>query len=251
LVLKLFYSFMMKPTLTYSPCLSALLCSALVSLTACGGGGSSSFDTSTLQGRWVAPDEAYTAIVVPGSANVATVWLLARDASRLAKLSVDGSQVVTGKSLPTALDGPPALDVTGTLAASLTTTPKSLALNNVLASATSVNQASDLAGMAVAADAAGTWKSTAGAGAVGVTWTLTDAGVVSGTSSTPCDYAGAYETPSTVNLYTLTFNETCAGTVTSFNGIATLNADKSRLTVVATDSAGTKGTAFFFTKQPK
>jgi hypothetical protein len=240
---------MMKPTLTYSPCLSALLCSALVSLTACGGGGSSSFDTSTLQGRWVTPDEAYTAIVVPGSANVATVWLLARDASRLAKLSVDGSLLVTGKSLP--LDGSPALDVTGTLAASLTTTPKSLALNNVLASATTVNQASDLAGMAVAADAAGTWKSTAGAGAVVADWTLTDAGVVSGTSSTGCTFAGNSTTPATVKLYALTFTETCPGTETRFNGIATLNPEKSRLTVVATDSAGTKGTALFFTKQPK
>jgi hypothetical protein len=252
---------MMQPTLTCSPCLSALLCATLLSLTACGGGGGSgdsptplipatpsTLDTSTLQGRWETASgasAAYTAIVVPASGNVATAWLLAQDASRLAKVSVNGTLVATGKSY--ALDGSAAQDVSGTLAASLTTTPKSLVLNNVLVSATTFNQSSDLAGMAVAADAAGNWRATASS--VVANWRLTDTGVISGTSSTGCTYAGNYVTPTTVRLYALTFTETCAGTVTSFNGIATLNTDKSRLTVAATDSTGTLGTALFFVKQ--
>lgn len=237
----------------------ALTLTASLFLAACGGGGGSSdgtgtpvgttgLDTATLQGRWETPaaaTPAYTAIVVPGTSNVATAWLLAEDASRLAKLGLNSALAVSGKTYP--LDGSAVADVSGNFAASLDTGTGSVTLTNVLAGAILLNRSSTLAGIAAHADAAGTWKATAGT--VVANWALSDTGVISGSSTTGCTYAGNTQTPTSISLYTLSFTETCAGAATDFNGIATLNADRTRLTVAATATGDAKGTALFFVRQ--
>lgn len=254
----------MKSNATRLRLLGLATCSTLL-LAACSGGSDvgtqptlpvtpTSFDTRTLQGRWetatgITP--AYTAIIVPGSdtsTNTATAWLLAEDSSRLVKLSFNGSLVASGKSYP--LDSPSgtAQDINGSFATTLTTSPKAVTLTNVLAGSASVNQSDSLSGAASLTDAAGQWK--AAAGTLVANWSVSDSGVISGTSSTGCTYAGSALTPATVKIYTIAFTETCVATVTSFNGIATVNADKTRFTVVATTVAETKGMALFFQKQP-
>ena len=239
-----------------------LATSVTVLLTACGGGSDSStggtitppagFDTSTLQGRWATASGAtpgYTALVVPDSSgNTATAWVLAQDASRLVKVSATSSQSATGKSYDLATPGSTATGISsGSYSANLTASPKSISFVNVLGTSLSFTQSDSLSGIAAYADAAGTWK--ASAGAVDVTWTLNDTGTISGSSTSGCSYAGSTTTPTTVKLYQTSFTETCNGTATAFAGIATLNTEKTRLTVAATTTSDAKAIALFFVKQ--
>ncbi len=51
-----------------------------------------------------------------------------------------------------------------------------------------------------------------------------------------------------VDALPISFTETCSGTATAFTGIATLNTEKTRLTVTATTASDAKGTALLFVK---
>lgn len=233
-------------------------------LSACGGGGSGSsvgstitpptgVDTSTLQGRWVTASGAtpsYTALVVPDgtTTSTATAWVLAQDASRLVKISATSSQSANGKSYDLAAPGSTATDIaSGSYTANLSATPKSISFANVLGASLSLTQSDPLSGIAAHADAAGTWK--ASAGAVYITWTLNDTGVLSGSSTSGCTYSGNTTIPTAVKLYRVSFTETCSATATAFAGIATLNTDRTRLTVATTTAGDAKGSALFFVKQ--
>jgi hypothetical protein len=238
-----------------------LATSVTVLLTACGGGGDSGsttptppagVDTSTLQGRWATASgvtPGYTALVVPDSgATTATAWVLAQDLSRLVKVSATSSQSATGKSYDLATPANAATDITGgSYSANLSASPKSVSFSNVLGNSLTLTQSDALSGIAATADAAGTWK--ASAGAIALTWTLTDTGTLTGSSTSGCSYSGNTTTPTTVKLYRTSFTETCHGTATGFEGIATLNTDKTLLTVAATTTGDAKGSALFFAKQ--
>jgi hypothetical protein len=240
-------------------------------LTACSGGDSSDTDIgtgtgttgttsvvpSTLQGRWVTANgtnPGYTALVVPdGSttatpANTATVWVLAQDASRLVKVSATGTQTANGKIYDLATPANPATDITtGSYTTNLSASPKSISFTNVLGTALTLTQSDTLSGIAAYADAAGTWK--ASAGAIDITWTVTDTGTLSGSSTSGCTYSGNTTTPTNIALYWVSFTETCSGTTSSFSGIASLSAAKTQLTVTATTTGDAKGSALFFVKQ--
>jgi hypothetical protein len=242
-----------------------LLTTALL-LAACGGGDGTSTtgtgtgtgtatgtDPQTLQGRWATASgvtPAYTAIVVPDAATPttsATAWILANDASRLVKTTASNTQSATGKNYDLATPANPTTDISaGSYSANLTASPKSVSFTNVLGSTLTLSQSDALSGVAATADAAGTWR--ASAGAVDLTWTLTDTGAMSGSSTAGCSYSGNITTPTTVKLYRISFTETCSGTATAFTGIATLNTEKTRLTVTATTASDAKGTALFFVK---
>lgn len=225
--------------------------------TTTGGGSTTSTDVASLQGRWATASPtssatpAYTAIVVPDSssnATSATAWILANDASRLVKASASTTQSATGKNYDLANPANAATDITaGSYSANLGASPKSITFSNVLGSTLTLTQSDAMSGVAANVDASGTWK--ASAGAVDITWTLTDAGAITGSSTAGCSYTGNTTTPTTVKLYRVSFTETCSGTATAFSGIATVNTDKTRLTVTATTTADAKGTALFFVKQ--
>lgn len=213
-----------------------------------GTGGSAIFDTSTLQGRWTTGSGAvvaYTAVVVPAADNTATAWLLAQDGSRLFKLGATGSQTLAGKNF--SLGEASSADANGNFSAALDVSPRSVTLSNILAAPLVLAQSDTMTGMAAQADAAGNWKATAGA--MASSWTLNDTGIISGSSTTGCTYGGNTTTPTTVKLYTVEFSETCAGTSTSFSGIATLSADKSLLTVAAATTDNSRGVALLFSRQ--
>ena len=219
-----------------------------------GGGSTTSTDVASLQGRWATASTAtpaYTAIVVPDSssnATSATAWILANDASRLVKASASSTQSATGKNYDLANPANAATDITaGSYSANLGASPKSITFSNVLGSTLTLTQSDAMSGVAASVDASGTWK--ASAGAVDITWALTDAGAITGSSTAGCSYTGNTTTPTTVKLYRVSFTETCSGTATAFSGIATVNTDKTRLTVTATTTADAKGTALFFVKQ--
>ena len=234
-------------------------------LSACGGGGSdssrsggtitppTSVDTSTLQGRWVTVSGAapgYTALVVPDSTttNTATAWLLAQDASRLVKVSATSGQSANGKSYDLANPGSTATDIaSGTYTANLSVSPNSISFANVLGASLSLAQSDPLRGSAAYADAVGTWK--ASVGAVDVTWTLSGTGALSGNSTSGCRYSGSATTPTAVKLYRIGFTESCSATSNVFAGIATLNTERTRLTVVTTNTGDARGSALFFVKQ--
>jgi hypothetical protein len=244
-----------------------LATSATVLLTACGGGGDSgdtgipstptSFDPSTLQGRWTTASgitPGVTALVVPDSsttatpATTATVWVLAQDASRLVKVSATGTQSANGKSYDLATPANPATDITtGSYTTNLSASPKSISFTKVLGTSLTLTQSYTLSGIAATADAAGTWK--ASAGAIDITWTVTDTGSVSGNSTAGCTYSGNTTTPTSITLYRISFTETCSGTTTSFSGIASLSTAKTQLTITATTTGDAKGSALFFVKQ--
>ena len=247
-----------------------LATSATVLLTACGGGGDSSdpgtgtgttsFDPSTLQGRWTTASgvtPGVTALVVPDSsttatpATTATAWVLAQDASRLVKVSATGTQSANGKSYDLATPATPAnpaTDITtGSYTTNLSASPKSISFTNVLGTSLTLTQSDTLSGIAAYADAAGTWK--ASAGAIDITWTLTDTGSVSGSSTSGCSYSGNTTTPTSITLYRVSFTETCSGTTTSFSGVASLSTAKTQLTVTATTTGDARGSALFFIKQ--
>lgn len=249
---------MTKHTLRKLP--AAALTFALASLlTACGGGGGGgsgeadpSLDPAQLKGRWVTAagaNPAMTAVVVPDTSSTASAWLLAQDASRLVKLVVRSDSSANGKSYSLSQGNATGQTVTGQVTAALAASPKSISLTGVNAAALALTQSDALSTPAVQADAAGTWSSTSGGNAQTTQWSITSTGSMTGSSTTGCMYAGGITAFASTTAYSVQINESCPdGVKTSFNGIATLNAQKSGLTVVVTSADETKGAAVFFSK---
>jgi hypothetical protein len=254
------------------PVAAALAVLSLLTLAACGGSGGSdndtgsggdngggtnpppvtTFDPAALQGRWATASgvpPGYTALVVPDSgAKTATAWLLAQDASRLIKAVATEARTANGWRYDLSQGGTGTAIASGTLSADLTASPKSVSFTNLTDVTLTLTQSDSLNAAAVQAELTGSWK--ASAGAVDISWAVNDTGTVTGSSTTGCIYAGTLVAQGTVTAYRLGITETCAGSVTTLQGVATLATDKARLTAVATANSDAKGTALFFTKQP-
>ncbi|HYF20057.1 MAG TPA: hypothetical protein VEA40_19485 [Ramlibacter sp.] len=110
---------------------------------------------------------------------------------------------------------------------------------------------------ATAANATGTWSGAAGGGTLEVTWTITAASTgnnVQGNSTTGCQYAGTLRPHAAgVAVYSVAVVETCGtapnNTTKTLDGIATLNAARTRLNVTYTTDAGAAGGLLALTKQ--
>jgi hypothetical protein len=273
------------PRTRLAVCLASVLTLTLsLSLSACGGGGSdtapvtptpiapTSPTSSLTQGRWVSTNltPAYTAIQVPATTGantpaVDTVWALAQDASTLIKLkangtaqtagAVTGNVYTLGTSSVTAVTGG---SYTLQTSAGNASVPQ-MSLQPVLGT-TALFDRTDVMGTALTATQAnGKWQ--ADLGTVKVNWTVQSAATssttattnLSGTSTSGCTYSGQSTVVATQSLYKVQFTETCSGTTPAtqtFAGIGTLNADSTRLTVVATNEAETRAAALLFVKQP-
>lgn len=251
-----------------------------LSLSACGGSDdptvppspSPSTTSSLTQGRWVSTGltPAYTAIMVPVTTGanipaVDTLWALAQDASTLIKLKANGAAqaagAVTGNiyalgtASVTAVSGG-SYTVSSTAGTSTTPAGQQISIQPLLGT-TALFDRTDAMGTALTATQAnGKWQ--AALGAVKVNWTVQSAATgtnnLSGTSTSGCTYSGQSTVVTTQSLYKVQFTETCSGgtalTIQTFSGIGTLNADNTRMTVVATNEAETRAAALLFVKQP-
>lgn len=234
----------------HSIALSLVLAAAL---TACGGGGgdgpAATGPSSQVQGRWAVAagsTPAYTAVGLPAANASAVVWVLATDASRLVKVTVQDNGALTGKAYALGQNAA-ATAISGQWAAP---TSKSITLTGVVNSTLAFSQTDPLTTPAVQADAAGTWKATAGTNARTVNWTVSASGAVSGTSTSGCTYTGTLAAMANATAYTAAVREACSdGVATQFNGIATLNPAKNALSMVATTGADeSMGVALFLSK---
>lgn len=225
---------------------SALLAGLALALAACGGSPSgetvipSTFDVAQLQGRWVTGTgvtPGYTTLVLPPQAGSAPAWVLAQDAGSLTRLNLVGGATlsVSGKSysLTSAALGQP-VSTGASAVANLTASPKTLTLSNLSTSPIVLSLSDGLTGTPPQADVSGSWSASAGNGAQEVNWSLNASGAISGSSTTGCVWSGSLLARVDVRLYNASMTENCAGTINQFSGVATVNADKSRLTVVGT-----------------
>ena len=230
--------------------LSILLSAAL---TACGGGGGDGSPatgaSAQAQGRWtsvVNSTPAYTAVGLPSSGSSAVVWALANDASRLAKLSLQDSGALTGRSYALGQNATTTTAVSGQWS---TSEPQTITLEGLPGGKLTLKQTDGLTTSAVQADAAGVWKATAGGNAQVVTLTVTAAGAISGQSTTGCTYAGNLVAMASATVYSAAIREACPDNVaTQYHGIATLNPARNALSMVATSADETVGVALFLSK---
>lgn len=273
------------PKFTRTSLLTALVTAFTLTLSACGGGGSdpapdtSAPTTPTLtatssltQGRWASTGltPAYTAIMVPATTGantpaVDTLWALAQDASSLIKLkangavqtagAVTGNVYTLGTTSVTAVTGG-SYTLSATAATASSTGGQQISIQSLLGTTALFDRTDAMTSALTAAQANGKWQ--ADLGAAKVNWTVDAAAAnvknISGTSTTGCTYSGQSTIVTSQSLYKVQFTETCSGSGTStaqtFAGIGTLNADSTRLTVVATNEAETRAAALLFVRQP-
>jgi hypothetical protein len=211
---------------------------------------------SDLQGRWSSPASAqspgYGLVTLPVQGSSASAWLLAQDGSTLSSLSFSGTSsfAVSGKTYSFTAAGTQTVAPFNTGAsASLTASPKVLTLSNGGPLPSGLFTLSDaLTTPATQADVAGNWRATVGQGAQSVTWTVTAAGSVSGTSTTGCTWSGSLTALTDATVYRTAMAEACSGASVQFSGIGTVNAAKTQLTVVATSADESKATVLLFAK---
>lgn len=222
-------------------------------LAACGGGGGGggpTIDPTQLKGRWVTAvgvTPATTAVVVTDANGVANAWLLAQDASRLVKLVVRSDSSANGKTYALGQGNATGQAVTGQVTTALAASPKTIAFTGL--NTGTLTQSDTLSTPAAQADVAGNWSATSGGNAQTTQWSLTAAGGLTGSSTTGCTYVGSVAALAGTAAYGVGFSESCAdGSKTTFNGIGTLNAAKSGLTVVVTSADESRGAAVFFAK---
>ncbi|MCW5220984.1 hypothetical protein D5041_14860 [Verminephrobacter aporrectodeae subsp. tuberculatae] len=246
--------------------LAVLVISAL--LTACGGGDwdedenedaidpVNAIDPAQLKGRWVTPDGAtvaMTAVIMPDATGSADAWILAKDGSRLVKLLVRNDRQANGKSYALSPDNAVGQPTMATATPDLTATPKRLSFTGVNPTPLVLDQSETVANPAVQADVAGNWSTTLGSNSQTTQWTVAAAGEVTGNSTTGCQYTGSLAAMADTDAYKAQFSESCpegAATVnTAFSGIATVNPEKNRLTITATNADETRGVAVFFARK--
>ncbi len=214
--------------------------------------------TSALpQGHWVSSGYApgYTAVVVPVAADAVapladTVWALAQDTSTLIKLKINGGAqaagTVSGNTYTLGTN-----NVTSVAPSSYNLQPtgsgQQMSLQIGPTTAMLLDRTDAMNTPLHIGQANGRWA--ASLNAMVVNWAVQGPNF-SGTSTTGCTYSGQSSVVTTQSLYRMQFVETCASTVQSFNGIATMSPDNSRLTVVATNEQGTRAAALLFVRQP-
>jgi hypothetical protein len=229
-------------------------CTAALLLAACGGGGSTStaptpaptpvpLGTAVLQGLWQSTAAGTTttaAIVLPDG----RMWQASTDTSksptltRLVKASISGqSGSYTGAAKRYVLDDTGAAPTAVTVSA---TVVEKASLNNTVA-ATGASDAYSLAYLArydtpaALADFTGSWTAKLGAGVV--SWSITGAGVLSGSWTTGCTFAGQLNLRAEAKAVVETaITETCGSTVRVLQGVGALAADKNHFTVFMTSS---------------
>lgn len=234
-------------------------------LAACGGGGGSDassteptptptvFTPSKLQGRWSSTGAtaatSYTAIILPGAGNTANVWLLSQNLSHLNVLSLNDQAVFSGKTYALGSSSTP-ITATGTVVADLTSSTKILSLNGANSEVLQVTLQDALTQPASLADTGGNWTGSVSSGVQTLNFSIaSQTGILSGTSTTGCTYSGNLVAVSNANAFTSTLNENCPdGSTANFEGIATLNTDKNRLTIVAATLTQTSGLVLLLSK---
>lgn len=223
-----------------------------------GGGGSTTpqpapFKASDLQGRWslvgTTADNSYTAIVLPGSSGTANVWLLNQGLSSLSILSINDQAAVSGKVYTLGSAATPGT-ATGAVVADLSTNLKTMTLSGLASQGLTLNQQDTLAQPSVLTDAGGNWTGSVGNGTQTLSLAIAGGtGTLSGASTTGCTYSGRLAAMSTANAFTSTLSETCPnGSTSSFEGIATLNSAKNRLTIVGATQTQTNGLVLLLSK---
>jgi hypothetical protein len=207
-------------------------------------------DSAQVQGHWISSAGANPALianVVPIDANNADAWILSTSgniAMRMYKLHLAKDFSVAGKSYDLQQTNTPAQAFSGT--SSFTAIPKSLTIDG-LSSGKMAFVPSTTPDAGNQADAAGTWNTTIGS-AILVQWTLGADGLVSGTSSTGCVYSGKLTAQPAPQVFDAKVTESCQGTPTVLNGIATVNADKKAMKFLATTADEARGVALLFSK---
>ena len=230
----------------------------LATLAGCGGGGSSggiaapatplptptpnpaiAAVTADLQGIWESSSAGVktSAVVLPDGQT----WLMQSQASLvIAKLEASGTGyssgfIGSGKRylLGTSTVGTIDLNAGKTAASSLSLTLTTAGVTETYAM--SYQSRYDTA--ATLADHAGDWTATSGPGRL--TWHITATGIISGTGSTGCSYAGQIKLRAEAKaVVDLIVAEQCADKSRQLAGIALLSADKRRATLAMTTTDG-------------
>lgn len=229
------------------------VCAAAFLLAACGGGGGSTapaptptpvpLSTTALQGLWQSTAAGTTttaAIVLPDG----RMWQASTDTSksptvtRLVKATISGqSGSYTGAAKRYVLDDTGAAPTSASLSANLV---EKVSLSDTVTS-TGTTDTYSLVYLsrydtpAALADFTGSWTATLGAGVV--SWSVTSAGVLSGSWTTGCTFAGQLSLRAEAKAVVETaITETCGSAVRLLQGVGALTADKSHFTVFMTSS---------------
>jgi hypothetical protein len=238
--------------------LRLLASAATLALAACGGGGGTgaTIALADLQGFWNGP---VAGAEFGGAASVRTVvlddgrtWVFLHGAGAGEPLvgMAHGQLAVAGESFTgtgTRYDASGAALRTVALSGHPVMGGLSLASTDAGAAAPSTM---DLAyderfdTPAAAADVAGAWGFTQDGGSVTYSWTLDAAGVLSGTSTKGCSYAGEVLPRAGVAVYEVSITETCTGGNKTLDGVAKLNTAKTFLTFGLTTPDASEGMAF-------
>jgi hypothetical protein len=208
---------------------------------------------SALQGRWLASASTpnYSLIVLPAVGESAQVWALAQDSSVLAKLSINSGTTLavsgTSYSLSSAVTQTVST-LSGSATAVISSNPKTLSLAGLSNASIAFTQSDALSTPALQADLAASWRASFNQGSQIVNWTVSPAGAVSGNSNTGCTWSGNLLTLSNTSVYSANLTESCTTGSTSLEGIATINASKTQLTIATTSVDQSKGTALQMVK---
>ncbi|MFZ4625156.1 MAG: hypothetical protein ACOYNF_13095 [Rhodoferax sp.] len=227
---------------------SHTLCASVLACLMVGCGGSPSEPTptptptptlalSSLQGIWRSPTGAastWSAIVLPDG----KAWALISnaDSSRVIKASfaVQGSAyLASGNSFTLGSTSRSSSSLSASVVAQTS-------LTGIISSATQTENFSlayqvRYASPAVLRDFAGDWHATLGPGRVN--WSISDAGLISGTRSTGCSYAGLLSLRAEQKaVVDVAVTEDCAGVLTQLKGVAVLSEDKLNVNMLLTNS---------------
>lgn len=248
---------------------ATLTLAATVLLAACGGGGGGgaadsgtgggsttpvtpvtppSSTAAALTGRWVNDQGAWVArwLAPAQGESQSPVWLLSTDGKRLAYLTakVDSNSVVTASGTTFNLD--PANSSTS--AVSWTGSYNAQQAKVTFADGSSMTRDVPQS-LAIQSEATGVWTTSLGNALLDVTFTIDSQGVLTGSSTTGCTYAGAVVVRPESFVYDARFTEVCPDkTQVLLNGIATLSASKQNLTFTTMTADRLYAKALFFGK---
>ena len=223
---------------------SHALCTSVLALTlvACGGSPSSdptptpalTLSVSSLQGIWLSPAGAASTLSLIALPD-GNVWALVSDAS--STRVIKGSFAVQGNAY-LANGESFTLGTTTTSNTSLTATVlEKTSMSGVISTGSqsenfSLAYQSRYDTAAKLADFAGAWSATLGPGTVN--WTISNAGVITGTRTTGCTYTGQINLrPEAKAVTDAVITESCPA-VTQLNGVAVKTADNMGITLLMT-----------------
>ncbi|MFD0666318.1 hypothetical protein ACT80S_01255 [Ramlibacter sp. MAHUQ-53] len=228
-------------------------------LAACGGGGGGAAAPATkaassvqdMQGRWENAAANWDAkwLAPAAGQSASPIWLLARDGSYLAYLegtvAADGKVRASGTRYT--LDS--ATQTTSAASWDGTATIVDGATRLAFADGTSMTR-SAAQPLAVQGEVTGAWTSQLGADLVTLSYAIDAQGVLTGSSTTGCTYAGYVVVRPNSFVYDAKVSETCIdGVAKLLEGIGSLASDKARLTLTLRGPAGAYAKALYFIKK--